>query len=246
MALRPTPASRRHLPNRTGLRPALIAAGLLVLTIAPSAAQTPPTPAEIAAYSGLHAAVVGGSTTEIEREIREGANINARDNLGRTPLMVATYRRDIAVAKALTELGANVNALDHQSYDALTIAAVQNDAEMLDVLIEAGGNTRAITSPYGGTALIAAAHLGNVEAVKALIHARAPLDHVNRLGMTALIEAIVLGDGGERHQAVVAALVAAGADVNLANNLGTRPYALAMDKGFTDIARILEQAGATP
>ena len=209
-------------------------------------AQVASTPEEAAAYTGLHAAAANGSTSEIEREVRNGADINVRDAFGRTPLMVAVYRRDLTVAKALIAFGANVNALDHQSYDTLTIAAVQNDAGMLDVLIKAGGNTRAITSPYGGTALIAAAHLGNIEAVKTLVDARAPLDHVNRLGMTALIEAIVLGDGGARHQAVVAALAAAGADVNLANNLGTRPYALAADKGFTDIARILEQAGAKP
>lgn len=229
-----------------GLRRALVAVSLLVLTILPSAAQTPPTEQEITAYTDLHAAVIGGSTSEIEREVREGADINARDGFGRTPLMVAAYRRDITAARALTEFGANANALDYQSYDALTIAAVQNDAAMLDLLIKAGGNTRAITSPYAGTALIAAAHLGNVEAVKALAAARAPLDHVNRLGMTALIEAIALGDGGERHQAVVAALVAAGADVNLANNQGTRPFALAVDKGFTQIARLLEQAGGKP
>lgn len=224
----------------------LLAAAAFVWTGPALHAQTPPAAAEIEAYTGLHAAVVTGGTAEIEREIQEGADVNARDALGRTPLMVAVYRRDVAVARALVGFGANVNALEYQSYDAITIAAVQNDVAVLDLLIEAGGNTRAITSPYGGTALIAAAHLGHVEAVKTLAAARAPLDHVNRLGMTALVEAIVLGDGGARHQAVVAALIDAGADVNLANNLGTRPYALAVDKGFTDIARILERAGAKP
>lgn len=224
----------------------LLAARVLVSASPVLHAQAPPTAADIESYTGLHAAVVAGGTSEIEREVQEGADVNARDVFGRTPLMVATYRRDVAVARALVGFGANVNALEYQSYDAITIAAVQNDVEMLDLLIEAGGNTRAITSPYGGTALIAAAHLGHVEAVKTLAAARAPLDHVNRLGMTALIEAIVLGDGGARHQSVVAALIDAGADVNLANNLGTRPYALATDKGFTDIARILQRAGATP
>lgn len=45
-------------------------------------------------------------------------------------------------------------------------------------------------------ALIAAAHLGHVEVVKALIAGKAPLDRVNNLNWTALIESIVLGDGG--------------------------------------------------
>jgi ankyrin repeat protein len=223
-----------------------LAAAALALAGPALEAQTPPTPAEFETYTGLHAAVVSGSTAEIEQLVREGADINGRDPLGRTPLMVAVYRRDAAVARVLIDLGANVNALEHQSYDAITIAAVQNDAEVLELLIKAGGNTRAITSPYGGTALIAAAHLGNVEAVELLTAARAPLDHVNRLGMTALIEAIVLGDGGQRHQAVVAALIKAGADVNLANNQGTRPLALAVDRGHKEIARLLQDAGGTP
>jgi uncharacterized protein len=236
---------RPALPRRARTT-AIAAIAIAGVAWLPARAQTPPTPAEIASYTGLHAAAAGGSTAEIERVVQDGAEINGRDALGRTPLMVAVYRRDAAVARALIALGANVNALEHQSYDAITIAAVLDDAEMLDLLIQAGGNTRAITSPYGGTALIAAAHLGNVEAVQRLAAARAPLDHVNRLGMTALIEAIVLGDGGARHQAVVAILIKAGADVNLANNQGTRPFALAVDRGHKEIARMLEEAGGKP
>ena len=48
-----------------------------------------------------------------------------------------------------------------------------------------------------------------------LVAAGAPLDHLNNLGWTALIESIVLGDGGKRHVATLKALVDAGANVNL-------------------------------
>ena len=155
--------------------------------------------------------------------------------------MVAAYRRDVAVARTLIGLGANVNALEHQSYDVITIAAVQNDLEMLQLAIASGGNTRAITSPYGGTALIAAAHLGHAVIVEALLDARAPVDHVNNLGWTALIEAIVLGDGGPRHQATVQALIKAGANLNLGNRDGATPLSLARAKGYAGIA---QNAGA--
>jgi len=223
----------------------LIVAGEVLASAGFSAqAQTPPRPDEVATYTGLHAATVGGSTVEIERLVRDGADINARDGFGRTPLMVAAYRRDVAVARALIELGANVNALEHQSYDVITIAAVQNDPEMLNLAIASGGNARAITSPYGGTALIAAAHLGHVEVVEALVAARAPVDHVNNLGWTALVEAIVLGDGGPRHQATVQALIKGGASLNLGNRDGATPLSLARAKGYAGIAKILEQAGA--
>jgi ankyrin repeat protein len=226
----------------------LAALGILAWLVAagPCAAQRAPGEGEIAAYTGLHAAVVGGGTAEIERLVQEGADLEARDAFGRTPLMVAVYRRDLAIARTLIEAGANPNALEHQSYDALTIAAVLDDAKMVKLLIAAGANTRAITSPYGGTALIAAAHLGHAEVVKALIAGRAPLDHVNRLGTTALIEAIVLGDGGARQEAVVAALLAAGADPNLPDRQGAAPLSLARGRGYAAIARLLEQAGAKP
>ena len=104
---------------------------------------------------------------------------------------------------------------------------------------------RAVIGRYDGTALIAAAHLGHDEVVKLLITAGAPLDHVNNLGWTALIESIVLGDGGPRHVETLRAIVRAGANVNLADRNGDTPLRLARSRGFKAMAAVLEQAGAT-
>ena len=104
-------------------------------------------------------------------------------------------------------------------------------------------NARAVTSPYNGTALIAAAHRGHVEIVRALIAAKAPLNHVNNLGWTALLEAVVLGNGSAKYVAVVDALVKAGADVNIADRHGTTALGHARSRGYSQIARILENAG---
>jgi ankyrin repeat protein len=79
----------------------------------------------------------------------------------------------------------------------------------LEAALKLGNRATNVTSRYDGTALIAAAHLGHVEVVRILVKAGAPLDHVNNLGWTALIESIVLGDGGARHTATLDALVAA-------------------------------------
>ena len=140
--------------------------------------------------------------------------------------------------------GANPNALDAQRYDIVTIAAVADDVPMLKVALEGGTSAKSVTSPYGGTALIAAAHLGHDEVVKVLIAAGAPLDHVNNLGWTAVIEAIVLGNGGKRHTETLRALIAAGANPHLADGRGTTPLALARGRGYGEMAKILEQAGA--
>jgi ankyrin repeat protein len=209
-------------------------------------AQTPPSTHEIAAYAGLHAAAANGDAAEIARLAAAGANLNARDSHGRTPLMVAAHGRHVAAAKALIDAKADLNLLDAQAYDVITIAAVADDVSMLELALASGGNARAITSPYKGTALIAAAHLGHAKVVEALIAAKAPLDHVNNLAWTALIEAIVLGDGGPRHQATIEALVKGGANLNLADGQGVRPLSLARSRGYRRVAEMLERAGAKP
>ena len=80
--------------------------------------------------------------------------------------------------------------------------------------------------------------------MRTLIRAGAPLDHVNNLGWTALIESIVLGNGGPRHVATLTALVAAGADVNIPDRSGATPLALAKARGYREMVAILERAGA--
>jgi ankyrin repeat protein len=223
---------------------ALVLLGAIQFGGTASVAQRPPSERELRVYAGLHDAAARGEVAEIQRLIREGEKPNVQDANSRTPLHVAAFLRQHGAARALLRLGANVNALDAERYDILTIAAVNDDLEMLDIALEGGGNARAITSHYNDTALIAAAHRGHVEIVRALIAAKAPLNHVNDLGRTALLEAVVLGNGGHNHTATVEALVKAGADVTLPDRHGTTPLQHARTRGYSQIARILEQAGA--
>jgi ankyrin repeat protein len=222
---------------------------LLLMVTAPvlsAMAQTPPSPRELAGYGGLHAAAADDDDAAIARLAAEGADLDGRDGHGRTPLMVAAHGRNHAALRALIAAGADLNALDGARYDVLTIAAVNDDLETLELAIAAGADTGLVTSPYDGTALIAAAHLGHHRVVERLIAGGAPLDHVNNLAWTALIEAIVLGDGGPDHQACVRHLLAAGADPNLADGQGVRPLSLARRAGYKAIATLLEAAGAEP
>ncbi len=146
--------------------------------------------------------------------------------------------------RALVAAGADPNALENDRYDIVTIAAVAGDLETLNVALSLGASARNVTSRYDGTALIAAAHLGHANVVRTLIGAGAPLDHVNNLGWTALIESIVLGDGGTRHTETLRALVEAGANVNLGDRGGRSPLALARSRGYARMAQILHRAGA--
>lgn len=211
---------------------------------APTVAQVPPSAVEKAAYTGLLAAVLRGGAAEIRALIAKGEAPDVRDGHGRTPLHVAAFLGHHDAMRALVAAGANPNALENDRYDIVTIAAVANDVPTLAVALALGGSARNITSRYDGTALIAAAHLGHAEVVRTLIKAGAPLDHVNNLGWTAVIESIVLGDGGARHTETLRALVEAGANVNLADRTGQTPLMLARARGYGAMVVLVEATGA--
>jgi ankyrin repeat protein len=214
---------------------------LLVLLLATSVhAQVPPSAAEAARYTGPHAAAHRGDAAAIRKLAGDRKALDARDAYGRTPLHVATFARQREAIRALVEAGADLHLLENDRYDCVTIAAVADDEETLRLLLALGASAKLVTSRYDGTALIAAAHLGHYGVVRQLIAAGAPLDHVNNLHWTAVIEAIVLGDGGRRHQDTLRALIDAGANLQLADREGRTPLQLARSRGYAEMARMLE------
>lgn len=225
------------------MKPLLLAL-LLAIGGITAQAQVAPSAAEAAAYTGLHAAAHKGDVAKVQRLVASGAALNATDGYGRTPLHVAAFARQREAIRALAKAGADLNKLESDRYDAVTIASVADDEATLKVLLDLGASAKQVTSRYDGTALIAAAHLGHDGVVRQLIAAGAPLDHVNNLHWTAVIESIVLGDGGARHQATLKALVDAGANLQLADRSGQTPLALAKARGFTAMVALLEKAGA--
>lgn len=218
--------------------------GLSLMACLPSAAQVAPSAAEAAGYGGLHAAALKGDLAQLEKLIASRADLNARDAHGRTPVHVAAFARQPAVIRRLAQAGARLELLENDRYDAVTIAAVADDEKTLRMLLSLGASAKLVTSRYDGTALIAAAHLGHDGVVRQLISAGAPLDHVNNLHWTALIESIVLGNGGPRHVETLRALVGAGASTQLMDRNGNTPLALAKARRFDAMVNILEAAGA--
>ena len=209
-------------------------------------AQVAPTASEAAAYTGLHAAAQKGDVAKIEKlAAATKADHNARDSNGRTPLHVATFAKQRDAIRALVKAGADINLLDKDRYDCVTIASVADDEETLRVLLTLGASAKLITSRYDGTALIAAAHLGHDGVVKQLIAAGAPLDHVNNLHWTAAIESVVLGNGGERHQETLRALIKAGANLQLTDRQGNTPLQLATTRGYAEMVRMLSVSAPT-
>ena len=238
----------RTRPSRgrcgTIARGPILSALIALLAAAPCLGQVPPSPAEIAASTGLHAAAARDDTARIEALLAAGADPHGRDARGRTALHVAAFGRAHAAMRALVAGGADPNALEDDRYDVVTIAAVAGDVPTLEIALAIGARPGNVTSIYDGTALIAAAHLGHAEVVRTLIAAGAPLDHVNNLEWTAVIESIVLGNGGPRHVATLRALIEAGADLSIADGNGRTPLELARARGYVTMVELLRGAGA--
>jgi len=221
------------------MRLAMLLAGA-ALAGSHAGAQVPPSAAEQAAYTGVLAAAWRGDAAALAGQ--PAAALQQRDGHGRTALHIATHARRHGAIRALVAAGADTAALDADRYDAVTIAAVADDEPTLALLLQLGASAGLVTSRWDGTALIAAAHLGHDGVVRQLIAAGAPLDHVNNLHWTALIEAVVLGDGGPRHQRVVQALLAAGASTRLTDRDGRTPLQLAQARGHGALVALLQTA----
>jgi uncharacterized protein len=221
----------------------LFALCLLFGSTAAPAFPVKPDASEIARFSPLHAAAHRGDMATLGKLIAAHTSLEARDGYGRTALHVAAYARRHEAIRALAAAGADLGAFERDRYDAVTIVGILGDDETLRVLLAAGASAKLITSIHYGTALIASSHHGHPGVVRQLIAAGAPLDHVNILHWNALIEAVVLGDGGARHQTVLKALLDAGADTRLTDRAGNTPLALAKTRGFDAMVKMLEAAG---
>ncbi|MEC0124522.1 ankyrin repeat domain-containing protein [Paenibacillus pabuli] len=189
-------------------------------------------------------AAEGRNTESIKKSIQEGANINAQDQSGRTATMIATYNNDLASARTLIEAGADVNVQDDMKNNPFLYAGAEGYLDILKLTIDAGADP-GITNRYGGTALIPASEHGYVDVVRELLtQTSVNVDHVNQLGWTALLEAIILNDGSTRQQETIQLLIDHGADVNLSDRDGVSPLIHAKNKGFKEIEAILVRAGA--
>jgi ankyrin repeat protein len=183
-----------------------------------------------------------GDLAAVGRLIAEGASVTGRDSRSRTALLAATHGNHVAVARALLAAGADVNAKDDIEDSAFLYAGAEGRIEILKMTLTTADLKS--TNRYGGTALIPAAHHGHPEAVRILLGTAIDKDHLNKLGWTALLEAVILGDGGPVHTEIVRLLVDAGANPNIADRDGVTPLTHAKRHGYAAMVRILEERGA--
>ncbi|MFT9666420.1 ankyrin repeat domain-containing protein [Streptomyces rhizosphaericola] len=183
-----------------------------------------------------------GDTDGVRTAIEGGARVDARDEDLRTPLLLAALGNHVEAARLLVAAGADPDAQDRREDSPWLVTGVTGSVAMLEVLLPAGPDLT-LRNRFGGIALIPAAERGHVAYVREVLRRTdIDVDHVNRLGWTALLEAVILGDGGRAHQEVVEALLAAGAAPGLPDGDGVTALAHAERRGFAEIAALLRAA----
>jgi len=216
---------------RSGL--AVIGSALVAVIVGCAREAEPPV------RTGLVEAAARGDARQVADLLDRGADVDARDASGRTAVTAAVYAGSAQTVRVLVDAGANVNLQDDSRANAFLALGETGNVSVLDEVLRGDPDVR-FTNRFGGTALIPAAHRGHVEMVRALLaRTEVDVDHVNDPGWTALLEAVILGDGGPAHTEIVRMLLEAGADRDIADRDGVTPLEHASRSGYDDIAALL-------
>jgi len=192
----------------------------------------------------LHEAASLGDLDAIDALLASGLPIDACDSDGRTPLMRAVRARHTEAVRTLVSAGADLDQRDNRLDNPFLYAGAEGLLDILRIVNEAGADPT-ITNRYGGVALIPACERGHVEVVRYLLEqSDVDVDHVNNLGWTGLLEAVILADGGPAHLEIIRLLLAHGADPSLADRDGVTALEHARAKGQAEVVAILEAAAA--
>ncbi|GAA1559092.1 hypothetical protein GCM10009804_14850 [Kribbella hippodromi] len=193
--------------------------------------------------SALLGAATSGDANKVAAALAAGASIETRDDHRRTPLLLAALNDRVDAARLLVQLGADPDAQDDRQDSAWLVTGVTGSVAMLETLLPANPDLT-LRNRFGGISVIPASERGHVEYVRRVVQTKINVNHVNNLGWTALLEAIILGKGSKPWQEIVQILLDAGANPSLADADGVTPLQHAESRGYDQIAKILRTAGA--
>lgn len=170
--------------------------------------------------------------------------IHALDSQKRSTLLVAVMNQHDMLCEYFIEAGVDLNLQDNMGFNPFLWAVIHNDLKMVKRLIKTGKVNLNLLTRFGGNGIVPAAEKGHLEIVEFLLtHTDINPNHTNNLGWTALIEAIILNDGGVQQQKIIELLLKNGADPNMVDAYGKTPLTLAKEKGYLTIAEILLNYG---
>lgn len=215
-------------------------------------------------FRPLHAAAINNRVDTAIGLIERGARVDATDELGRTPLMVAAAFGNRDVADVLLGAGADSRIRDSVHGDtALHFAAMAGRKDVAALLLSYGADINARAGGNGETPLHYAALFGHLDTIELLVAKGAKVDATDNSGVRPLeyaskryrgptvdllrrlgarpmnlFDAVNSGDIGQLNR-----LLAGGADVNARGLLGTSLH-LAAARGQVWSAAVLIDADA--
>ena len=161
-------------------------------------------------YTPLHYAALYGNAESVRILLDHGADPNARNKSGATPLLYGAYNFD--KARMMIEKGADVNAKSAMGMTPLIVAAsIHGNAATVRYLLEKGADAKA-AGPEDTDALQMAAQKGDAEMIRLLLKSGCDPKRQDQGGFSALIYATFDPD-----QERVPVLLAAGSNVNAVN-----------------------------
>lgn len=216
---------------------AIMSCAALILAALPTQGQQEQQPALTPTMQLMQ----NGTSTELQAAIEEGLDVNAVDEDGNTPLLLAAVNRRSDLMYVLLEKGANANFVKEPGITALGIACMFDDWSMVDLLITHGADVN-YCAPNGESTLSMACAQGAVNAVQMLVAHNAKTDVRDSKGITPLLHAVM--HNTENSMAIAQMLLEKGANVNLGMPNGFTPLMGAAQMNDIELALLLLEHGA--
>ena len=183
-------------------------------------------------------AISENKAEEVEQMLESGTDANELSMVGATPLIHATWGKNIKIVKVLVQQGADINLNTERFGSALNVAAGVGAGGIAYLLIENGANLNSQDSE-GKTPLMSAIYLKHPDLAKMLIDNGADVNIKGDSDWTALMFAAMRGDVES-----VKNLIDANAEVNSKTKDGVTPLQKATALEYKEIITILKTAGA--
>ncbi|MDR1469752.1 MAG: ankyrin repeat domain-containing protein [Spirochaetaceae bacterium] len=187
----------------------------------------------------LHHATLWRIDSVIQVIVERGANTEAVNISGETPLFIAVKANAASTVRALLQAGASLTGRDSLGNTALHTAVRSNAPQAAEALLDANINIDAYNL-YGQTPLHDAVRLGAYDAQVILVRRGANIEVRDNEGNTPLLLAVRMGNFRSAEH-----IITSGSDINTRNNSGDTALHQAVRDERSDIVALLLQNGAS-
>ncbi len=234
-------------PSLIAATAALLTAFLTVPTalVLTARAQTEPPKARTNSLQTLHQAAAAGDIEQVRKFLAQGADVNAKDKDGRTPLHSAAWYARKDVVAVLLAHGANINEADGSGQTPLHLAATFGGKPLSEFILAQGAQIDA-RDKAGNTPLHAAAGFPSVDRdlLELLIAKGADVKARNEAGQTPLHRVSMIRRLDKRLERTAEVLLALGAEIDAKDQSGRTPLHFAVETGHRELVDLLVAKGA--